>query len=171
MQTAPNGTSTRQLWKGIGNAKIFDRGNYVSGGFKGVVQVKRTIAKPTRGSGLAFIVEMQVVETNMPKEHPVGAKVTWFQKMVDLDIAFPAIKVWAAACVGLGVSQKDEIEEKLGGLDENGESVLELLMAHATDNEDNNDFIDILLGLETVQITTRNNKPFTRYDFSPVEQA
>lgn len=164
MNVVPQSTSTRSLWKGIGQAKIFERGNYVKGGFKGLVRVKRTIAKPTRGSGIAFIVEMEVVTTNVPEKHPVGTKVTWFQKMIDLDIAFPAIKAWAAACVGLGIHQKVQIEQTLGG------EVLEELMAHATDNEDNNEFINILLGLETTDVKTKTGGDFTRYDFSPVDQ-
>jgi hypothetical protein len=164
MNVVPQSTSTRSLWKGIGQARIFERGNYVTGGFNGLVRVKRTIAKATRGSGLAFIVEMEVVTTNIPNIHPVGAKVTWFQKMVDLDIAYPAIKAWAAACVGLGIQQKAQIEEAFAG------EVLEELMTYATDHEDSNEFVNILLHLETVMVKTKAGGDFTRYDFSPVDQ-
>ena len=151
------------LWDGIEDAELFERGVYLKPGFIGTVEVERTIVKRTRAIGDAFIVEMRVIETNMPKDedHPVGQKVSWFQKLADKDIAFPAIKAWAAACAGYKMSQKDEIDEDVS-------PVLKDMMELATDKPDANDFIGIRLHVETVQIKTKNNKDFTRHNWDPI---
>lgn len=151
---------TQSLWDGIGDAKLFDRGKFFGDGFNGVVKVDKTIAKATRASGLAFIVEMVVVETNKPEEHPVGWRGSWFQKMTDKDVAFSSILAWAAACYGYTTEQKDQIKQEL-------QPHLQELMKHATDNPDKNDFVGVLVKLETTQKKTKNDKDFTRYDFSP----
>jgi hypothetical protein len=150
-------------WGGIGSAEIFERGRYFTAGFKGLVLIKRTIVRDTRGKGMAFICEMEVVTTNMPAEHPIGSKGTWFQKLVDRDIAFPAIAAWAAACAGYEPHQREAIKADVMPL-------LQDLMKEATDSPDANTFTGTTLLLETVQVTTKKNTPFTRYDFSPAPQ-
>jgi hypothetical protein len=155
--------STRSLWEGISRTQIFDRGRYVKPNFSGKVKVVRTLAKLTRAQGMAFIVELEVLESNLPDEHPVGSKVTWFQKLIDKDIAFPAIAAWAAACAGYELHQKDDIKEKLM-------PHLQDIMTEATDNPDNNAFVNSKLHLETTPVKTKkDNRDFTRYDFSPSE--
>ena len=153
-------------FSGISDAEIFERGKYMKGGFRGAVEVVRTVLKQTRASGIAFIVELRVVETNMPEDHPVGSKGTWFQKMSDASVALPSIKAWAAACGGYHAHEKDEIEKEV-------EPELEAMLENATKagNETNNAFTGIVLALETEQIKTKNDRDFTRYDFSPYEDA
>lgn len=151
-------------FSGIADAEVFERGKYMAGGFRGVVEIKRTILKKTRAVGLAFIVELRIVETNMPEQHAVGSKATWFQKMSDLSVALPAIKGWAAACAGFYPHEKDAIESEVepeleGALDQ----------ATAAGNETDNAFTGILLRLETEQIKTKNDRDFTRYDWEPYE--
>lgn len=152
------------LWDGIEDAELFERGVYLKPNFVGMVEVERTILKRTRAIGDAFIVEMRVIETNMPEEHPVGQKVSWFQKLADKDVAFPAIKAWAAACAGYKMTQKDAIEEEVS-------PVLKEMMELATDKPDANDFIGIQLHVETVQVKTRADKDFTRHNWEPVAAA
>lgn len=153
------------MWSGIGNAEIFERGKFVVDGFRGKLSVKRTIVKQTRKSGIAFIAEFEVLESNK-LEHQVGSKVTWFQKMTDPSVAFPAIKGFAAVCAGIDTSNKEMIEKEVS-------PNLEQIMDIATENPDNpekNPFIGVKVGLEATLITTQKGLPFTRYDFSPCEQ-
>lgn len=148
-------------FNGLGKAPTFERGKYLPGGFKGNLQCKRTIEKDTRRSGKAFIVEFVVQTTNMPDEVPVGAKRTWFQKMVDMDVAFPAIKEWAIAMAGYTTDQKKEVEEEL-------EEGLDDLMNHAVENPAENDFTDVVVYCETEQVTTQAGGDFTRHTWAPV---
>jgi hypothetical protein len=149
-----------QLWDGIGNAQLFDRGKYFTDGFNGLVEVRRTLAKATRASGLAFIVEMVVVETNLPEKHPVGWTGSWFQKMTDKDVAFSAILAWAAAMCGFSVTQRQEIDQQL-------KPHLQEIMTNATNNPETNPFVGKRVRLECTQKKTKNDRDFTRYDFSP----
>lgn len=151
------------IWDGIESAEIYERGNYVKPGFVGIVEVVRTIAKDTLKSGKAFIVEMRVLETNLP-EHPVGSKVTWYQGMNNKLTAFPAIKIWAAACVGYEAYQKADIEREVS-------PVIRELMKISTDNPDKNDFVGTKLILRTTQTKTKEKGlDFTVYDFHPCAQ-
>lgn len=151
------------VWAGIGSAEIFERGNYMKPNFVGVVRIKATRLKNTQRSGLGFICEMEVLETNMPAVHPVGSKTTWFQKMVDKTVAFPAVAAWAAACMGMDPANKEGIKAQVS-------PVLEQVMEIATDNPDNpaqNPFLNVVVRLETVGTLTREQRDFTRYDFRP----
>jgi hypothetical protein len=161
-----------ELFDGLEDAEIFQRGKYMAGGFEGVVEVKKTLVKQTRQRGPAFIVEMQVVETNMPEKHPVGGKSTWFQKLVNKDVAFPAIKAWVAACLGFEAHQKDAIDETLDAIDpETKLPMIRALIKEATNNPESNEFVGVRLRLACEQVKTKENKDFTRYDFSPVQTA
>lgn len=152
------------LWDGIENAEIFDRGNYFKPGFIGVVKILKTLAKETRNSGLAFIVEMEVVESNNPDDPP-GKKKTWYQSLVKKDVAFPAVAAWAAACVGYDPSQKEILKAEVF-------PVLKDLMSAATDSPEKNDFIGLLVRLETEKTITKEKKQdFTRHNFAPYKKA
>ena len=157
------GEKNMGVWDGIEDAETFERGNYVKGGFIGVVEIKKTIVKQTRASGPAFIVEMEVIETNM-EEHPVGQKVTWFQKLTDKDVAFPSVAEWAAAVAGLDPNNKEVVKTEVS-------PVLKEAMDHATNNPSDNDFIGQKVRLQTDQIKTKNDRDFTRYTWQPYEAA
>lgn len=174
------------LFDGINEAELFERGKYLSGKceacggkgvtdegkicaacvglghFRGVLQVKRTLAKETLRSGVGFIVEFVVVESNMLGAHPLGSKCTWFQKMSDRTVAFPAIKAWAAAVAGYASHERDAIEADVA-------PHLQASLAHATDNPADNDFVGCRVGVEATQIMTRNDREFTRHEWSPHE--
>jgi len=149
------------LWDGIEETEIYERGNFVKANFAGVAKIKKTLTKSTRSVGLAFIVEMEVLETNMPDHHPVGQKVTWFQKLTDKDIAFPAVAEWAAAVAGLDPTDKQAVTREVM-------PVLKDMMEHATANPTDNDFINQKVGLETVLVMTKNNREFTRHTWHPI---
>lgn len=147
-------------WDGIGEAESFERGKYVPGDFVGVLEIKKTIMKETIKSGIGFIVEMQVIETNMPDAMPEGSACTWFQKMSDKTVAFPAIKSWAAAVAGYHSHDKAAIEAELA-------PELSNVMLMATDNPADNDFVGQTVRLETHMIKTRNGRDFTVHTWGP----
>lgn len=152
------------IWDGIEDAEIFERGKYFHPGFAGIVRVRRTIGKTTRKSGLGFIVELEVVESSTPSIHPVGFRGSWFQKLTDVDVAFPAIIAWVFACSGLDPAKdKDVIDSEI-------RPKLKDIMREATKKPDDNFFTNIKIRLETLQVTTQKGQPFTRYEFSPAEQ-
>ena len=152
------------LFEGIEDAEIFERGKYLAGGFRGVLECQRTIAKETIKSGLGFIVEFNVIETNMPDAHPIGSRCTWFQKMSDKTVAWPAIKVWAAAMSGYGAHQKEEIEREVS-------PALKGLLNAATSSPADNDLVGIRVCVETEQVKTKNDKDFTRHTWAPYQGA
>lgn len=150
------------LFDGIESAEMFERGKFIPGDFVGVLEIKRTIAKETIKSGIGFIVEMAVVETNMPDTMPEGSACTWFQKMSDKTVAFPSIKAWAAAVAGYHSHDKAAIEAELA-------PELGNVLTMATDNPADNDFVGQTVRLETHMIKTRNGRDFTVHTWSPHE--
>lgn len=148
-------------WSEINDAEIFERGNYIDGGFNGVVEIVKTIVKQTQRSGVGFIVEMRVVEGNLEGYEP-GKKVTWFQSLKDRKIAFPAIKEWAAATAGINPHNKRAVEDSLG-------DCLAELMSHAEDSPEDNAFVGQLVHLETYMKKTQKGLDFTVHVWSPHE--
>lgn len=87
-----------EIFKGLRDAKVFERGVFLSeGGYR--LRVLKCLLKHTRKSGDAYIVEFEVVKSSNEK-HPVGSKATWFQKMTDPDVAFGALKLFMYAMLG-----------------------------------------------------------------------
>lgn len=147
------------LWSGLAKANMFEKGRYMKPDFSGIVEVRRTLVNEGRKHD-AFIVEFLIVTTNMEEEHPVGEKFTWYQKLTDKDTAFSAIKQWCAAMSGIHAHEKARIKDDL-------EPIIEEIMDEATENETDNMFIGLQVKLVTVQTTTRDGGPFTRYDWIP----
>ncbi len=150
------------LWDGIEDAELFERGKYMEANFIGEVEIKKTLAKETLKNGMAFIVEMVVLETNMPDKHPKGQKVTWYQGLKDKTVAFPAIAAWAAACLGFHPnSDKSKIKDEV-------QPLLPAAMKEATDSPEDNPFIGVRLKLSTFMRKTKKGLDFTVYDFEPL---
>lgn len=149
------------LFSGIQDAEIFERGRFLPGGFNGVLEVKRTIAKETIKSGVGFIVEFDVVESNLD-DVAIGSRCTWFQKMSDRTVALPSIKAWAAAVAGYHAHQRAEIENEVAPM-------LEQSLTHATDNPADNDFVGCMVRVQTDMIQTKNGRDFTRHDWQPFD--
>ncbi len=168
------------LFDGIGEAEIFERGKYFPPGFRGVLEVKRTIAKETVKSGIGFIVEFEVIEVARPgtgynagDEHNdkivkhelapvvVGEKRTWFQGMNDKTVAFPSIKEWAAAVAGYNPgTDKDAIEAEVA-------PELSKELGVATDNPADNDFCGQYVCVETSHKLTKKKNDFTVHVWTP----
>jgi hypothetical protein len=151
------------MFSGLGNAEVFQRGKFFQPDFDGIVIIRKTILKNTRAKGIAFIVEFEVKTTNHDK-HPVGSKGSWFQKLQDTTVAFPAIRAWAAACAGYETNQIAEINEDPALRS----PILDELVNDAVSSPDDNDYCGVELRLVTTQVKTTKNTDFTRYDFSPV---
>ena len=148
------------LWDGLEDAEIFERGKYMEPNFIGVVEMKKTMAKETLKNGMAFIVEMEVIETNMPDKHPEGQKVTWYQGLKDKTVAFPSIAEWVSACLGISKGDKAKLKEV--------QPLLPDAMKEATDNPEDNPFIGVQLKLSTFMVKTKKGGDFTVYDFEPL---
>lgn len=155
------------LFDGIEKAEIFERGRYFPPDFRGVVEVKKTIAKDSIKSGLGFIVELEVVEVERPgkADHElspvtVGEKRTWWQGMKDKTVAFPSIKEFVAALSGFERHEKKAIEESVS-------PVLSGVLDHATENPDANDLVGCRLRLETSHKLTKNKSDFTIHTWGP----
>lgn len=110
-----------EVFKGLRNAAVFERGVYLSPG-QYELQIDKCLIKDTRKSGIGFIVEATVTKTSDEKNHPVGSKCTWFQGMRDKDVAFGSLKLFLYAALGLVYGRdKEKIAEKV---DPNIESIL-----------------------------------------------
>lgn len=150
------------LWDGIEDAELRGKGVYLPTGWRGVVKVLKTLAMLTENVGMAFIVELEVVESNMPDKYPSGMQVSWFQKMIDPKIAFPAITEWAAACKGY--FDKDDIKRDIS-------PYLKDVMNYATEHPEQNGFIGDLIRLEVIPHTTKKKVEIGLYRFSPHESS
>jgi hypothetical protein len=151
------------MFSGIENAEIFERGNYIVPNYRGILEVKSVIKKKTRRSGEAFIVEFEVITSNRD-EHPVGSKVTWFQKLSDTMVAFPSIKALVAALCGFESFQKSEIEATVS-------PNLDNLLTEACKSPSKNDLVGQKVSVVTTQIKTQKGLDFTRHDWQPAGKA
>jgi len=158
---------TGSIWDGIQSANIYDRGRFAEPNFSGTVRVSKTIYKQTRAKGVAFIVELDVEESNL-EAHPVGSKMSWYQSMNDKDVAFSAVLEWVAACLGFEKHHKEDIEQLKTGKNSEGKLVLIELLDEAITKPDANEFIGTRLRLSTRLRKTKENKDFTVYDFAPI---
>lgn len=151
------------LFSGIADAQISERGKFFVPGFMGRLRVKRTLWRDTVKSGAAFIVEFEVLESNVA-EHPVGSGGTWFQKMSDKTVAYPAIKAFAVAAFGYDRSDREGIERDISpNLDD--------VITHAVKNPDDNEFSNCEVLLETYSKKTQKGLDFTQHVWSPSPQA
>lgn len=101
---------TGDLWEGLEDAPTFERGQFFSPGFQGLVKILRCMVKPTRKSGIQFLAEVEVLQTNRA-EDPVGCQRVWFQGMQNRAVALPAIKAFQYAVLGLDGQDKDDAQK------------------------------------------------------------
>lgn len=149
------------LFDGLGKSSITERGKYMAGDFNGIVQLKRVITKNTRNKGPAFIADLTIVTSNLDDPRfAANQDFNWYQKMVDKDIAFPAIKEFFVAFAG--VDPKDEVEvAKLS-------DTMDSAIAECVQSPDDNMLVGSLVHLRTEEIKTEEGKPFTRHYWRPV---
>lgn len=101
---------------GLNNAPVFERGNPRSPLKPGTfdLEITQVIAKKTQKVGDALIVEFTIINNYGHPDHKVGDKVSWFQKLIDANVALPAIKGFLVAALGYDYrNQKADVESKV----------------------------------------------------------
>lgn len=147
------------IFSGIDKAVISERGKWIVPNFVGALRIRRTVVKDSIKHGLAFIVEFDVIGSNLLEDHPIKSSVTWFQKMSDKTVAFPSIKAFVAAASGIFPGDRlamDEINREI-------ENILE----EACVNETSNALVGQEVRVETFATTTQKGHPFTRHNWLP----
>lgn len=141
------------LLRGMSSAPIFEDGEYMDPGWYDL-SIVRCLMKQTQRSGVCFIAELEVVASSVAK-HGSGHKVSWLQKMSDLNIALPSIKQFTLAAMGIPKSNPQAVAWITPALDNVGEwavsshNVLSGWKIH-TDNQ---------------HTTTRQGKTFTKHSW------
>jgi hypothetical protein len=145
---------------GIEDAQVFERGSFFPPDAVFYLKVHRMLVKGTRKSGPAFIAEFEVLYSTHPDVN-VGAKKSWFQKLTDKEVAFPAIKEFMGALLGYSPDEKEEWKTFSGQLRE--------ILNEAGGFEGKAE--DHPLHGETVKVSTwqkktQNDKDFTVHDWA-----
>jgi hypothetical protein len=151
-------------WSQIGQAPIFERGNYFKPG-KYKLRLLRCLTKQTQQSGEAFITEFEVLESNNP-EHQIGSKGTWFIKMASQQqqlMGFSNILEMVAALLGYDIANKDHKDQ----IDQNLRPQLAGLVVALQEKG-----TVVLQGHETVAVEcrigpTKRGTDFTFHTWSP----
>lgn len=151
--------NTAEIFAGLKNAQIFERGIFLEPGGKFKLRLKKTLIKNTQRSGLAFIAEYEVLESTHPK-HATGTNVTWFQKLADKNVAFGALKEWAYAHLGYDYpDDKAMLEKKI-------DPQLEDIISEAVTK---NSLVNALVFCETGSKKTQRGTDFTIHKWSPAK--
>jgi hypothetical protein len=138
------------VFDGIENAEHFAGGKYVQPGLHlgEIIKVKQATTRKKRPF---YVVEMKVLETSNPKEHPIGTPFSWMV-MLDQDAALGNIKHFVS------VASDTPIKE-----------------VQASDAEDScsedNPLAGIKLRVMAVNIKTRADKDFTKVTFMPADMS
>jgi hypothetical protein len=96
-------------WSQIGTAPVFERGNYLSPG-RYKLRLLRCLSKQTQKSGMAFIAEFEVLESDNPT-HPIGSKGTYFVKMANPQQAHSNIFELVIAVLGFDITNPAHMEQ------------------------------------------------------------
>lgn len=150
-------------WSGLKDAQTFDRGTYFKPGAF-TLKVLNCLTKQTQKSGEGFIVEFEVMETSDPVNHAVGSKGSWFQSLKNQQVAFGAVKEFLAAVYGYDLRGPGKALFEAQMVPQ-----IEAYAAAASDGRNN--LAGRLVRLQTEQVMTLKNTPFTRHTWSPAPRA
>jgi hypothetical protein len=148
-------------WSQIGSAPIFERGNYFNPG-RYKLRLLRCLSKQTQKSGVAFIAEFEVLESDNPA-HPIGSKGTFFVKMQNAQQGFSNILEMMVAILGFDISNPEHLRQIETQLKPQLAQLMTALETQGT---------TVLQGRETVSvecriILTKANKEFTLHVWAP----
>ncbi len=143
-------------FQGVGQAQITNRPPKLKGGFVGEVQLTRTEVQKTR-HGEKFFANIRVLQSNMPEVHPVGQICSWGQKLLDPNIANPALKVFVAAFAGIPLND----EAKLKELEQHMDNILTQSVA----SPESNMLVGRRARVETEATKTGENRDFMRHNW------
>lgn len=149
------------VFSGIGEAEIFDRGNYLTAGGMYELEVRKVILKETQSSGLAFIVEFTVLSSTVEK-HAVGSKATWFQKMTDRKVALPAIKELFIPLLKIDMTDPEAKEEFNSTLEE----LLDEMTSWEPESGEEHPLAGERVNVETFSKLTKKGLDFTAHIWS-----
>lgn len=91
--------STKGYFAGLREAKTFQKGVYFLQDCKYKLKIKKTHVIETQDKGDAFIAEFEVLECSDPRHVP-GFEVSWYQGLVNKNVAFGQLKLFFYACMG-----------------------------------------------------------------------
>lgn len=148
-------------WSQIGTAPVFERGNYFGPG-RYKLRLLRCLSKQTQKSGVAFIAEFEVLESDNPA-HPIGSKGTFFVKMAQQQQAFSNILEMMTALLGFDITNRDHIAQIDQQLRPQLAGLMTALETQGT---------SVLGGRETVAVEcriklTQRNTEFTLHTWTP----
>lgn len=157
-------------FEGLGETELYEKGVYLSPGGVYELEVVRILLKETRRSGLGFIVEFKVVSATGEggSNHAPGSKATWFQKMTDKDIAFPAIKQFFVGLMDIDMNDDEQKEQFNGEI----EDILEEATSWAPDGDDDaHPLAGERVSCSTYTKLTKKNVEFTVHNWEPSKEA
>lgn len=156
------------MFSGIGETELFEKGVYLTPGGSYELEVLKILVKDTRKSGLGFIVEFKVISaegSGAEEQHAPGSRATWFQKLQDKDIAWPAIKEFFMGLLDVNRNNPTEYEEFSNSLEE----LVEEATAWEPDPEDpesKHPLCGERVHVDTHSKLTKKNVEFTVHNWS-----
>src|SRR5690606_36058439 len=106
---------------GVGETEPVDKGAYHTAGGSHESEPVKIRAKDTRKRDRGSIAERKAVSADADAaegQHAPGSKATWFQKLQDKDISFPAIKEFFLALLDVERNNPAEYEEFINSIEE-----------------------------------------------------
>lgn len=153
------------IFDGLAETELYEKGVYLAPGGRYKLEIVRILTKETRRSGLGFIVEFKVLEAGGAggEKHAPGSKATWFQKMVDKDIAFPAIKQFFVALLDIDMNDPEAKEQ----FDRQVEEIVDEASSwEPVNSEDTHPLAGECIYCETYSKLTKKNVDFTVHNWS-----
>jgi hypothetical protein len=131
--------------------------------FRGRVRVDVCKGVTKRNGDKMFLCEFTVLSTNLPETVSVGGRHSWSQNMKEVETATRACISFLYAALGLDPSRdKARIDSEV-------KPKQNMLLNNAA--SDANPLAGAEVDLQTDEITTKANKPFTVHTFSAVAKA
>jgi hypothetical protein len=156
------------MFDGLGETELYERGVYLTPGGVYELEVKKVLLKETRKSGLGFIVEFTVLSAEGAGEaqHAPGSRATWFQKMTDKDVAFPALKQFLVGLLGINMNNPEEKEEFNSKVEEILEAAVTWEPEDPEDETEEHPWAGFKVCCETFSKVTKKGADFTSHIWS-----
>lgn len=147
------------MFEGLEKAELHVRGSYfLEGNY--VVEIENTIAKKTRKSGEALIVECRVLKSDNGAI-PVGVKKSWVQPTRNVDTALPNILNFLLAALGL--DHTVDAEKIKTEIMPNASAIMKEAVTK-------NSFKGERVLLEVKTVKTKEGRDFSRHSFAALPE-